>query len=103
MNRVRAFGSWLMTGVLSMLVVVTVVSHYQSPSFLSLDTTTSSQPAASLTTLIGHSSRVVVRQSSEVSPIHEASRVVHAAPSTTTTVESDTPNATTTTSSPSAP
>ena len=103
MNRVRALGSWLMTGVLSMVVVATVVSHYQSPSFSSLDTTTSSRPSASLTTQIDHSSRVGVPTSSDVSPIHEASRVVQAAPSTTTTVESDTPKVTTTTSSPTAP
>src|SRR5579863_3184243 len=100
MKRVRAIGSWLTTGVLSMATVAIVISLYPR---ISLETTTSTRAVTTPTTQIAHSPPVAVRQPSEGSPIREASRVVHVAPSTTTTIESTTPNATTTTSTTIAP
>jgi len=85
MKRLRAFGSWLVTGVLSMVTVAAVIVLYQPSSILTAKTPST------------HTARVVSRDSPKKGSNHKASPAVFETPTSTTTLETVAQVATTTT------
>jgi hypothetical protein len=95
MMRIRALGSWLLTGVLSLATVAGISVLYQTPGSVPSETSSSRPPALSATGTV-RAPAVHTRPSVPRNYVREASLAV--APQSTTTTSTTTSIVTTTTS-----
>jgi hypothetical protein len=94
MKRLRTFGSWLVTGVLSFVTVAGVIALFQSPR--TLESAPNLRPPVISTTVEARTTRVVVTPIARSRSIHVAAQIVDTAATTTSTFERVTPTTPTT-------